>query len=314
MSTRIGEALRDLGDAIDAIESAGGAVTDVEPTTEGTAPDGAVELGLRVQLPLLDGETPEGIDLVLEQGSLDDDGSLVLDLVASAATPDASVAVIAASAQGDDGGADDTVAFDGDEPDGDQQADATEADSVPAYRDPARLRAVYESYDSFPEMTEALGVDVTPQTVRRHMIDHGIHDPEAQTRSGEGEAEGSEDGADATEPNTTDAAEPSGNGTEDGSESPTTGGAEAGQGGAEEPPSPGDLDGVDLEELKEAVRTSRTIHEVGQRLGVPRERAFRLLNTLDLVDLVSGRLETADRPISTEELDQRIARATAAGE
>lgn len=48
---------------------------------------------------------------------------------------------------------------------------------APAYRDPARLREVYDSDRTFAEMTDALGVDVTPQTVRKYMIDHGIHDP-----------------------------------------------------------------------------------------------------------------------------------------
>jgi len=36
------------------------------------------------------------------------------------------------------------------------------SNSVPAYKDTDALRNVYEQYDTFPEMTEALGVDVTP--------------------------------------------------------------------------------------------------------------------------------------------------------
>lgn len=51
------------------------------------------------------------------------------------------------------------------------------SNAVPAYKDPDALRDVYERYDTFPEMTEALGVDVTSETVRRHMVEYGIHDP-----------------------------------------------------------------------------------------------------------------------------------------
>lgn len=51
------------------------------------------------------------------------------------------------------------------------------SNAVPAYKDPDSLRDVYEQYDTFPEMTEALGVDVTSETVRRYMVEYDIHDP-----------------------------------------------------------------------------------------------------------------------------------------
>lgn len=47
----------------------------------------------------------------------------------------------------------------------------------PPFEDPELLAAVYEDNDTFAEMVEALGMDVTPETVRRYMIDHGIHQP-----------------------------------------------------------------------------------------------------------------------------------------
>jgi hypothetical protein len=50
-------------------------------------------------------------------------------------------------------------------------------DNSPAYRDPDQLAAVYDPEATFSEMTDALGVDVTPQTVRRYMVEHGIHEP-----------------------------------------------------------------------------------------------------------------------------------------
>jgi hypothetical protein len=48
-------------------------------------------------------------------------------------------------------------------------------DDVPYYKNYDRLTEVYEKHDTFAEMTEALGVDVTPATVREHMVHHGIH-------------------------------------------------------------------------------------------------------------------------------------------
>ncbi|POG55573.1 hypothetical protein [Haloferax marisrubri] len=60
------------------------------------------------------------------------------------------------------------------------EADArADADSVPAHHDPVRLREAYEACETFKEMTDALGVDVTPQTVRNQMIQRGIHEPES---------------------------------------------------------------------------------------------------------------------------------------
>ncbi|ADB62810.1 hypothetical protein Htur_3955 (plasmid) [Haloterrigena turkmenica DSM 5511] len=56
-------------------------------------------------------------------------------------------------------------------------SELTGSSTVPAYKDPDALRAVYEEYDTFPEMTEALGADVTSETVRRYMVEYDIHDP-----------------------------------------------------------------------------------------------------------------------------------------
>lgn len=66
----------------------------------------------------------------------------------------------------------------------DGEETAPESDeSVPAYQDPAQLRTVYDVHETFAEMTEALDVAVTPQTVRRYMIQYGIHQPASNTGS-----------------------------------------------------------------------------------------------------------------------------------
>jgi len=95
---------------------------------------------------------------------------------------------------------------------------STGSNAVPSYKDPEALAAVYERYDTFPEMTEALGADVTSETVRRYMVEYDIHDPSdsrprahtfaasaaesdgsAQGTSSEPEADDSADGANAAE-------------------------------------------------------------------------------------------------------------------
>ena len=47
----------------------------------------------------------------------------------------------------------------------------------PRYRDPEELAAVYDKSATFNEMRDELGVDVTAQTVRKYMIEYGIHEP-----------------------------------------------------------------------------------------------------------------------------------------
>lgn len=56
-----------------------------------------------------------------------------------------------------------------------------QSSSIPSYKDPDALQAVYDEYDTFPEMTDALGADVTSETVRRYMVEYDIHDPSENT-------------------------------------------------------------------------------------------------------------------------------------
>ena len=263
MSEGLGETLHALGDVVDGLEAAGGTVTAIETASERAGDDHATTID--VELPLAGAAD---LELALVSASLEEDGTLALRLQTGGAAGSVSA----------DGGA---------RPSAEGQDDTTSegadpADGDPPYKDPERLRAVYAAHDSFPAMTEALGVDVTPQTVRRHMIEAGIHEPETPPSTEPGEPTEVTDGG----------------GTE--RDRDETG-----------PPALADFEDISLEELTEAVRSARTIREVGRRLDVPRERAFRLLNTLGLIDLVSGRLRSADRRVSAEELEERIQRATA---
>lgn len=64
-----------------------------------------------------------------------------------------------------------------------QQATAADSEATPPYQDSGQLAAVYDEYDTFAEMRDALDVDVTPQTVRRYRVEHEIHEPAPTTES-----------------------------------------------------------------------------------------------------------------------------------
>lgn len=209
------------------------------------------------------------------------------------------------------------------------------ADRVPAYRDPERLRAVYESCDSFTEMRAALGTDVSAQTVRRQMIAKGIYRPEtarpgsrAATDGGEPEASAHGDGStepddEATEPDpeasdarapdeTTDpdAAEDASDGAVDvdGIDDGRDGSGEEAKGtaiGADAIALPED---VTVGDLKDAVADAKTPYDVQRRFDLRREDAIELLERYDLLDLVHGRVSHHDRRkrVDPDEITSRI--------
>ena len=157
---------------------------------------------------------------------------------------------------------------------------------VPPFRDPDLLQEVYDSCDTFAEMTEALGMDVTAETVRRYMVDYDIHQPNSyDTGSDETDADEAADdpdpGADGQSPVV----------IADGMGLP---------------------DDVTVDTLIETVKRSNTIYEVEQDVGIEREDALEMLKELNLLDLVVGRLATeAKRNISREEVVDRLREASA---
>lgn len=164
---------------------------------------------------------------------------------------------------------------------------------LPPFRDHALLREVYESCGTFAEMSDALEMDVTGETVRRYMIDAGIHEPDSYGSSGADDAERDEEGVD-----------------EGAAVAGTDPREDTGRGSAEE-----DLDspvvltdgiglpeGVQIETIVETVKRSNTLYEVKTAIGIGREEALEILQQLDLLDHVVGRLATADEREVTREL------------
>jgi len=297
-------ALRKLADVVDGLEAAVD-VVDASTSERDLVEGDRVALDLAVTTDVFKDALAECAEVDAENVSIADDGTVTADLSIAvpvdgndAAGRDPEGEAVKAESPGVEGDdVENTVDEDAIESNGSHSGRETDSPGVkeepdtPVHRDPEKLRAVYEEYDTFDEMTEALGADVTAQTVRRQMIDHGIHEPASGGKSGEAEV-----GSEARDEPETDG--------EEGDAVETTG--DEGQTTI--------ADGIDLpaattlEELKRVVGSARTLYDVQRELGIDRERARRLLSELDLLDLVSGRLaEREDVPI--DEIERRIEEA-----
>ena len=202
----------------------------------------------------------------------------------------------------------------------DDDSSIAETETEP-YKDPVRLREVYEAHETFPEMTEALGATVTPQTVRHHTIKHGIHQPKEQRDSEPAadretaDPEPSEDDTES-EPNRP-ANERESDATAETAETDVR--DEAAESSDETATAADTDDGsvdvdlpthVTLDEIKRAVTESTTLFEVQRDLRTDRSTARRILRDLDLLDFVGGRVDAADgRRESMDRIDERIQQA-----
>lgn len=234
----------------------------------GVAADGTLQLALESVEPVVP-IANDGVDVETVDASLTDDTVAVTLAVRVPTGSDAETD--RERATGDAPTADDDAA---------PGAIASRDRDVPPFRDPELLAEVYESCDTFAEMTEALGMDVTAETVRRYMVDYDIHQPNSYDTGG----------SETDEP------------------------APAAEAGAPVVLADGIglPDDVTVETLIGTVKRSNTIYEIKQDIGVEREDALEMLRELNLLDLVVGRLATeAERDISREEIVDRLREASA---
>lgn len=220
--------------------------------------------------------------------ALGSDGAVTVSLAAAVPTDDGPAATDGGAASGDRRGSEDGS---GDAEGGPSGSDPSRRDrDVPPFRDPDLLAEVYESCDTFAEMTDAIGMDVTAETVRRYMIDYGIHQPNTYDTGDDGDA--ADAGADDPAPDA----------------------------GADDSPAVladgiGLPDDVTVETLIETVRASNTLYEVERDIGVERQDALDMLRELNLLDLVVGRLSTHhERDIAREDVVERLREASATAE
>jgi hypothetical protein len=304
----VGETLRELGAFLDECEEEG-AVTDVELVTDGEGGDGG-PLSAEVQVELAGSDGA----LSLQGATVDAEGGLrvafesatpllpaadhEVDVEVTGATfgTDGAVrATLSASVPVDEDDVDpDPTGPDTGPTEGDRDgSDPFYGRDVPPFRDPDLLAEVYASCDTFAEMTDEIGMDVTAETVRRYMIDHGIHEPNSY---------------DTADPTGTDASAAAPGERDDG------GGVEETAVDSEQvvlADGIGLPDDVTVETLIETVKRSNTIYEVKQNVGIERQDALEMLRELNLLDLVVGRLATeAERDISREEIVDRLREAS----
>jgi len=174
---------------------------------------------------------------------------------------------------------------------------AVRDESVPPYEDGPYLERLYETCDTFVEMSRRIDMDVSSETVRRYMIEAGVHSPTAYDGAGESgddggpgpsadaTVEGPEDGTEGREPDPT-ATLPD--------EQLVTDGAGL----------PSDLRVADI---VDAVAGSTTVYEVHRRLDVDQARTRELLGELNLLDLVMGRVAHArDNRITEDDVAARL--------
>ena len=162
--------------------------------------------------------------------------------------------------------------------------EAVRDESVPPYEDAEYLQALYDAHGTFSEMSEEIVMDVSGETVRRYMIEAGIHDPVTYETATGGMQNGtrSEQSDDATD-------------GIDGSSLRSP--AREEQRNVSLPDEHLVADGTGLPEdvgitdVIEAVVGSATVYEVGRELDLEGERVRDLLRRLDLLDLVMCRID-----------------------
>lgn len=394
--TEISIAFHELATVFEALETAesDAELTSVSPSEDNVLRQNVVTANARMRIPFLRVDaTDNSTEMTAQAVSLTDDGALEVDLkLTTTAEAQAcvseprenihSAATNETSAEGEE--AENTQTDSESSPNTARETENEKQAARPAYRDPAQLEAVYETHKTFQEMTDALEVDVTPQTVRRYMIKHGIHTPSSTTRqraattlrkmdaedvfegegpetrlrngadrSDEGETNGESDtpakaqhnetlqataepqlASNADQPpeqgnsTTSDTGQPSTGGesnreeaaeTEQNQQNSSTNKVSDGEQTTDDMPSTDhshsqrddpdvDLpDHLTLEQVKTTVQNAKTLYEVQQDLEMDRGQTQTLLQELNLLDLVHGRLSTRGLQERTiEEINRRI--------
>ncbi len=273
-----------------------GGASDGEPVAAELTADGGIRVEVQPPRPPELSSAGASLSVTERDVSLGPDGNLLLDLEVaieapggtdpeSASTPGESAPPAGRGPDGDDDGA----APDGGEV-GDADSDRLEAvrtEGVPPYEDVPYLRSVYETCETFAEMRDRIGMDVAAETVRRYMIDAGVHDP-ASYETTDGPLEGDEPAAGSSP-------------ADAGEEQLVTDGL-------------GLPEGVEVGTVLEAVVESATVYEVERRLGLGEQRTRELLRELDLLELVLHRVsEAPGRECTYEEAAMRVRRRASGG-
>jgi len=179
---------------------------------------------------------------------------------------------------------------------------ATRSDDVPPYADTEYLSCLYESCGTFTEMSEHIEMDVAAETVRRYMIEAGIHDPDSYDTAAQ---EPCPDADAATKESTPVAGEPE----------PAVDDAEPTPSPSAPEPVPDEQfvtdgiglpDGVAVEDIVDAVVDSTAVYEVERALDLDHGQARDLLRQLNVLDFVLHRLDSPQQDVSKNDVVRRI--------
>ncbi|MFB6127116.1 MAG: hypothetical protein ABEJ79_07480 [Halolamina sp.] len=178
---------------------------------------------------------------------------------------------------------------------------------VPPFDDTRYLQVLYESCETFTEMSEYIPMDIAAETVRRYMIEADVHDPNSYDTSGR------DDSADADEADS-NVVQPDGSGAEGSNENtPTQPSADPLTPDSEETlvaDGVGLPEGVHIEDVVDAVAGSTVVYEVQRALDLSHDQTRDLLRQLDVLDLVLHRIDGPARPPSKDEVIGRIRQRT----
>ena len=194
---------------------------------------------------------------------------------------------------------------------------AVRDESVPAYDDTPYLRRLYDTSETFADMSRRIDMDVSAETVRRYMTEAGIHSPTSYETAGRSRAaSGEESGDDDTGAETATDAEP----VDDAGAAGGPAESASRRGSADDATRTASLpdeqlvaDGIGLPEeltlhdVVDAVVDARTVHEVQREVGLEYDRTRQLLTQLNVLDLVVGRVsDDSDRRVTVDVVADRI--------
>ncbi|WP_323173488.1 hypothetical protein [Natrialba sp. PRR66] len=189
---------------------------------------------------------------------------------------------------------------------------AARNEDLSPYDDVEYLECLYDSFDTFTAMAEVLEMDVASETVRRYMIDAGIHEPTSYETTATDEDDATTDGSETTTGQQDCSAAEDREPTTD---SELDRSAAADDSAASIPEKELVADGiglpedVEINELMDAIESSMTLYDVTRKLGLKRGRTRELLEQLNLLDLVVKRVYHSDEPTrhpSRHEIADRI--------
>jgi len=195
-------------------------------------------------------------------------------------------------------------------------------DDLPPYEDAEYLQRIYDTCETFVEMAEVIEMDVSAETVRRYMTEADIHEPASYNTVSSSDAEN----VDSSERNENDTSVSEENGVRNSKNDSelTPADRKLKRRPDETDSESGDpVDGiknqqliadgiglpneVTIDQLADAVESSITVHEVKQELNFPRDDARRLLERLNLLDLVLTRVWRENgRRVSRDKIVDRI--------